>query len=407
MASQSTQRPRRNASPSSSTKPQPMRATMPFSLSTKRNASPPRGSFVRKPSPSSSPVPNEGAIIKATRRNSPEIIRTSPENRRSPTSPLLFIGSKVERPKAASSAIRRTSSLDTLSGNYLSCQWPREPMATKGTQTPAGWEDQTSSTGEHSKHRRSASWGSADNLKEKFRQHRQRTKQNSQLYGRKSPVAGDHTAVPNLAVASSSIPIPTLPKTPIQARCSMEGFNSEIQGLVVTDLEDTVFRSAYEQTPDGHRAPPPNVFTGSTGTVSTQTTGDMYDYQDNYNNGIIITRSPPVTPSGESKTPRTSASELSGRDSSSPDVISGFKYASSPKPNNSYLFGREPPDGAEKVPLQVDEATEECKPCVSGPDKSKGTIKFSTQSPFHSILPSKVAPLSESHRQDAKVNSSG
>ena len=26
-----------------------------------------------------------------------------------------------------------------------------------------------------------------------------------------------------------------------------------------------------------------------------------------------------------------------------------------PKPNNSYLFGREPPDGAEKVPLHVDD----------------------------------------------------
>ena len=70
-----------------------MRATMPFSLSTKRNSSPPRGPFLRRPSPASSPVHNEGPL-KATRRSSPEI-RTSPENRRSPTSPsLLLFGSK-------------------------------------------------------------------------------------------------------------------------------------------------------------------------------------------------------------------------------------------------------------------------------------------------------------------------
>ena len=66
---------------------------MPFSLSTKRPPSPPRGTFLRRPSPASSPVHNEGPL-KATRRSSPEI-RTSPENRRSPTSPsLLLFGSK-------------------------------------------------------------------------------------------------------------------------------------------------------------------------------------------------------------------------------------------------------------------------------------------------------------------------
>lgn len=34
----------------------------------------------------------------------------------------------------------------------------------------------------------------------------------------------------------------------------------------------------------------------------------------------------------------------------------GPKYASSPKPNNSYMFAREPPDGAEKVTLHVEDA---------------------------------------------------
>ena len=81
----------------------------------------------------------------------------------------------------------------------------------------------------------------------------------------------------------------------------------------------------------------------------------MYDIHDSYNSGMINsacqTVSPPTTPSTESKTPHPPTSESCGRDSSSPDVSSGFKYASSPK----HLFGREPPDGAEKIPLHVDE----------------------------------------------------
>ena len=83
MASQGPQRPRRNASPASSSKPQPMRATLPFSLL--RNPSPTRTNTIRKPSPSSSPVHGVENGFKA-RRSSPET-RASPEHRRSPTSP--------------------------------------------------------------------------------------------------------------------------------------------------------------------------------------------------------------------------------------------------------------------------------------------------------------------------------
>lgn len=203
-----SQRPRRNASPASS-KPQPMRATLPFSLI--RNPSPTRGNGLRRPSPSSSPV-FVGENGFKPRRNSPET-RGSPEHRRSPSSPSLassksnlflsriffminriflvfsagdlllsllsfvwpsvafalgksrqfhfqhssvfevyvdrgsfrcrewklekakhvlrsFIVLPGERTKTAKSSsvssIRRTSSLDAISGPYLSCQWPRE-----------------------------------------------------------------------------------------------------------------------------------------------------------------------------------------------------------------------------------------------------------------------------------------
>jgi hypothetical protein len=70
---------------------------------------------------------------------------------------------------------------------------------------------------------------------QKFRQHRQRTKQN-----RQSPIAGDHTAIAHSS--SIPVPIPVGPKTVIHGRCSMEGLNSEIQGLVVIDGDDSVFK---------------------------------------------------------------------------------------------------------------------------------------------------------------------
>jgi hypothetical protein len=34
-----------------------------------------------------------------------------------------------------------------------------------------------------------------------------------------------------------------MPKTVVHGRCSMEGLNSEIQGLVVTDGDDSVFKT--------------------------------------------------------------------------------------------------------------------------------------------------------------------
>lgn len=52
-------------------------------------------------------------------------------------------------------------------------------------------------------------------------------------------MAADHTAIAH----SSSIAIPVVPKPVSHGRCSMEGLNSEIQGLVVTDGDDSVFKT--------------------------------------------------------------------------------------------------------------------------------------------------------------------
>ncbi|KAF2983475.1 hypothetical protein EK904_005667 [Melospiza melodia maxima] len=87
---------------------------------------------------------------------------------------ILFWFSTVDRPKSqqirTSGTIRRTSSLDTITGPYLTGQWPRDPhvhypscMKDKSTQTPSCWAEEGA---EKRSHQRSASWGSADQLKE-------------------------------------------------------------------------------------------------------------------------------------------------------------------------------------------------------------------------------------------------
>ena len=77
---------------------------------------------------------------------------------------------------------------------------------------------------------------------QKLKQHLQRTKQgskSSQTYGRQSPVHGDHTAIPASRLPQS-IPI-SIPLAPRQSegpqKRSLEGLNSEIQKLVLTDTQ--------------------------------------------------------------------------------------------------------------------------------------------------------------------------
>ncbi|XP_041478693.1 glucocorticoid-induced transcript 1 protein-like [Lytechinus variegatus] len=117
---------RRNASPRAG--PQPIRATLPFTLR-HGQGSPTRPSGRRSspgiPGPASSPTQPWSSTNGNEQHKTKH--RTSPE--RSPSSP----GFKVEKPKAVRASpapqIRRTSSLDTIAGPYLTGHWPRsEPF---------------------------------------------------------------------------------------------------------------------------------------------------------------------------------------------------------------------------------------------------------------------------------------
>uniref|UniRef100_A0A7N5JQR8 Meiosis regulator for oocyte development n=1 Tax=Ailuropoda melanoleuca TaxID=9646 RepID=A0A7N5JQR8_AILME len=296
------------------------------------------------PSPPSPTLPPAAAPTeqaprsKGRPRRSPENHRrsNSPE-RRSPGSPVC----RVDRPKSqqvrTSSTIRRTSSLDTITGPYLTGQWPRDPhvhypscMKDKATQTPSCWAEEGA---EKRSHQRSASWGSADQLKEqiaKLRQQLQRSKQSSRHSkekDRQSPLHGNHITI------------------------------NHTQPLEI---------------PDGRRAPlPAHYRSSSTRSIDTQTPSVQERSSSCSSHSPCV--SPFCPPESQDGSPCSTEDLLYDRDKDSGSSSPLPKYASSPKPNNSYMFKREPPEGCERVKVFEEMASRQpiSAPLFSCPDKNK------------------------------------
>uniref|UniRef100_A0A5F8ALK8 Family with sequence similarity 117 member B n=1 Tax=Macaca mulatta TaxID=9544 RepID=A0A5F8ALK8_MACMU len=297
------------------------------------------------------------------RRRSPEQSRSSPE-KRSPSAPVCKAGDKTRQPSSSpSSIIRRTSSLDTLAAPYLAGHWPRDShgqaapcMRDKATQTESAWAEEYSEKKKGS-HKRSASWGSTDQLKEiaKLRQQLQRSKHSSRHHRdkeRQSPFHGNHAAI---------------------NQCQPQDI------------------------PDGHRAPPPLVQrSSSTRSIDTQTPGGADRGSNNSSRSQSVSPTSFLTISNEgSEESPCSADDLlvDPRDKENGNNSPLPKYATSPKPNNSYMFKREPPEGCERVKV-----FEECSPkqlheipAFYCPDKNK--VNFIPKSGSAFCLVSILKPL--------------
>ncbi|XP_067892280.1 protein FAM117B-like isoform X3 [Heterodontus francisci] len=321
-------------------------------------------------SPCSSPTPLWAPGPDASRvrhRKSPEH-KGSPE-RKSPNSPVC----KVERSRQSlvspSNNIRRTSSLDTLAAPYLTGQWPRDAhshsapcVRDKATQTPSAWAEESSEKKKGS-HKRSASWGSNDQLKEiaKLRQQLQRSKQSSRHHRdkeRQSPFHGNHAAInqsqaPIPKTVLIPVAIPISKSTVSRFRNSVEGLNQEIERIIIKESGDKEEQMMIPQdTPDGHRAPfPVQQRSSSTRSIDTQTPSGMD------RSSTSSSRSQSISPTfltianeGSGESPCYTEDLLTdGREKESGTNSPLPKYASSPKPNNSYDFKREPPEGCERV----------------------------------------------------------
>lgn len=348
-----------------------MRATVPYQLLCGGQASPPRllqavpggaTNSSRGSTPPSSPTLSPGHNNNNNahpKQQQQQQQRLSPESKDSiclPDSP----GSK-ERAKLqlrSCSVIRRTSSLDAITGPYLTGQWPRDPhgpypssMKDKSTQTPGLWVDETA-VEQSGPHQRSASWGNADHLKEiaKLRLQLHRSKQTNRTHSASSGQT-QHKGAPS----SSSSSLPTPPK-PVMNRVpsSVEAINHE--------LENVFIRDEWEHGPqtldvlDGRRAPfPPLRLSADTRDTDTQAPSSG--------------GSSPLPSSPEHGSP--CSAEDTDKDSICCSPLP--KFATSPKPNNSYMFKREPPEGCERVKVFEEFVSGKSKgfPLFSCPDKNK------------------------------------
>uniref|UniRef100_A0A8C5G7X2 Uncharacterized protein n=1 Tax=Gouania willdenowi TaxID=441366 RepID=A0A8C5G7X2_GOUWI len=217
-------------------------------------------------------------------------------------------------------------------------------MRDKATQTPRAWADER----RRGSHKRSASCGSTDQLKEiaKLRQQLQRSKRSSRHRrdkDRKSPFNGSHTIIQSQVINGDCSPMPKTILIPIpiskssapRFRNSVEGLNQEI------DLKESNSKPILikpQDVPDGHRAPPPvpPQRSSSTRSIDTQTPSGG-GLSGNHSN--CSSRPDSISPSYLTVLNDTKLGPYSPLP----------KYAASPRPNNSYMFKREPPEGCEKV----------------------------------------------------------
>ncbi|XP_006889212.1 PREDICTED: protein FAM117B [Elephantulus edwardii] len=436
---------------------QPMRATVPFQLKQQQQHGSPtrsnggggggnngaRGSPPRPPppppllgpvsSPSSSPTHLwTGEVSTAPpparirhRRRSPEQSRSSPE-RRSPSAPVCkAAGGKGSRVLAAPApGLRRCSGAEVAGGGAEAVgggarggAWvcgpgvrpaPASLMAARASlvplETEAAWAEEYAEKKKGS-HKRSASWGSTDQLKEiaKLRQQLQRSKHSSRHHRdkeRQSPFHGNHAAINQCqAPVPKSALIPVIPitkSTGSRFRNSVEGLNQEIE-IIIKETGEKEEQLIPQDIPDGHRAPPPLVQrSSSTRSIDTQTPGGADKGSNNSSRSQSVSPTSFLTISNEgSEESPCSADDLlvDPRDKENGNNSPLPKYATSPKPNNSYMFKREPPEGCERVKV-----FEECSPkqlheipAFYCPDKNK--VNFIPKSGSAFCLVSILKPL--------------
>uniref|UniRef100_A0A8C2AX19 Glucocorticoid induced 1a n=1 Tax=Cyprinus carpio TaxID=7962 RepID=A0A8C2AX19_CYPCA len=373
----------------------------------------------------------DARLIPRQRRSPPEH-RSSPE--RCPHSPVLRVERSKSQQVRSTGAITRTSSLGAITGPYLIGQWPREThlhspscMKDKSTQTPGCWSDE--SEGKGNTHQRSASWGSSDHLKEiaKLRLQLQRSKQSggrqckdsnerlSPLHSCSSSTSITATTISTASQAPSSmsksaqmplsnitVPKPSISRVP----SSMEGINHELEKVFIKENDEKEELKALE-VPDGRRAPfPPQQRSGSSRGIDTQTSS--VPGRSSSCSSLSPCPSPACPPRSHDGSPYSTDEMLDDRDKDSGSSSPLPKFASSPKPNNSYMFKREPPEGCEKIKVFEEMTSRQSAtvPLFSCPDKNKVNF-IPTGSAFCPVkLPGSQLQHSGSQQEDEEKEES-
>ncbi|XP_078135174.1 protein FAM117A-like isoform X2 [Sander vitreus] len=289
------------------------------------------------------------------------------------------------KPHQLSSGMRRTMSLDAIIGPYLQGHWPKEPES----QSSLSCKDKST----------------------------QIAKLKQQLQQRSKPaVSGGHDKDRRRGYPQGSgslgstrtqpIPIPLAPLSTLvpRLRCSVEGLNQELEGMFICQPSHPQHRLL--EVPDGHRAPVP-LQSCSSGSQSDPATTPL-------TSSSSSSSSPSSSPTNLSTSPPNSEDAPVDLhqgliDSAEMCLLSPFLsqnevdlslpllMSSSPGPNKSCCFQREPPEGCEKVRVWEETSTpRQPKPALlsSCPDPNKvnftphGGSAFCPVSLLKPLLPS-------------------
>ncbi|XP_072311908.1 protein FAM117A-like [Eucyclogobius newberryi] len=331
------------------------------------------------------------------------------------------------------SGMRRTVSLDAIIGPYLLGHWPKEVETNssvcqkdKSTQTPDEWSDDFQSRQGIGSHKRSASWGSAEHLKEiaKLKQQLQQRSKSGVSGGHDKDLHGyPHGNSHQGAAQTKPIPIPLAPLLTLvpRLRCSVEGLNQELEGMFICQPSPVLQK--FLEVPDGHRAPIPSHSCSS---------GSQSDHASTPFSSSSASSSPCCSPMGISTSPPTSEDMHQGlmestamwsmsSSSTQNETELSLLMSSSPGPNKSFCFQREPPEGCEKVRVWEEASTvDQLKPTAvaSCPDPNKvnfaphGGSAFCPVSLLKPLLPSmdllfrslSVSPASNLTDQSTSAN---
>ncbi|MEE6490164.1 hypothetical protein FKM82_015793 [Ascaphus truei] len=286
-------------------------------------------------------------------------------------------------------------------GGHRSRRAPRRGRARAPRETESAWAEEYAEKKKGS-HKRSASWGSTEQLKEiaKLRQQLQRSKHSSRHHrekDRQSPFHGNHAAINQCQAPISKnvlapMTIPITKSSGSRFRNSVEGLNQEIE-IIIKETGEKEEQLLPQDIPDGHRAPPPLTLLRS---IDTQTPGGADRGSTNSSRSRSVSPVAFLIISNDCSegSPRlVDDTLLDPRDKENGNNSPLPKYATSPKPNNSYMFKREPPEGCERVKVFEESSPKQLHeiPAFYCPDKNK--VNFIPKSGSAFCLVSILKPL--------------
>uniref|UniRef100_A0AAY5KVD0 Family with sequence similarity 117 member Aa n=1 Tax=Esox lucius TaxID=8010 RepID=A0AAY5KVD0_ESOLU len=257
--------------------------------------------------------------------------------------------------------------------------------------TPSSWAEEPRGRRSVGGHKRSASWGSAEHLREVAKLRHQLQKRS-----RHAPISGGHEHAHHRGgQAPSATQTTPLSRLAPRLRRSVEGLNLELEGVFVSEKPEDQHKIL--DVPDGHRAPVP-AQRCSSGSQSEPSPASL--------DPALL--SPSESPCALDPALLSESPSLMGVPepvdcetlcpSPHPVVLDPCLLQPSPSPRPNKTFQREPPEGCERVRVVWEEPMSPChrEPLfqVSCPDPNKvnftphGGSAFCPVSLLKPLLPS-------------------